>query len=88
MAWTVTLANAAKTEIEVSVIATDDADAKMRAEVRANYESMKKIIPQKGPWRAVSATEGGSIYGSAETPSDQRKIDAEIEEIERKLNET
>jgi hypothetical protein len=33
------------------------------------------------------AGEDGSIYGSAETDADRKRIDLEIEEIERKMNE-
>lgn len=34
------------------------------------------------------ACEDGSIYGRAETPAEMDKVNAEIEEIERKLNHT
>ena len=33
------------------------------------------------------ASADGSIYGSAETPADRKRVDVEIEEIERKMNE-
>ena len=34
-----------------------------------------------------TATEDGSIYGGAESVADRKRVDAEIEEIERKMNE-
>ena len=34
-----------------------------------------------------TATEDGSIYSGAESAADRKRVEAEIEEIERKMNE-